>query len=91
MDLIFKRYSSPFLLVDEMIINCQLDVFIVEILEKNLDEKRYELWMHRVFNKSYQEWYDENFGKDVAQEKVDVENIIKDSMDVLNVIQPKGE
>ena len=39
MDLVSKRYSSPFLLLDECIINNNLSEFIDFLLEKSEDEK----------------------------------------------------
>lgn len=54
MDLLARRYASPFLILDEFIRLQQLHEFTVEILKTIADEKihdaRWEYYLHKVFN-----------------------------------------
>ena len=45
MDLVFKRYSSPFLLLDNLIENGRFLEFIMELLDMHEEEQIYELWL----------------------------------------------
>ena len=87
MDLVFQRYSSPFLLIDSMIEQCQFSQFVNKLVEKINRDSIYDVWLHRVFNKSFNDYYQEVMDRMNPQE-VDVTSAIKESMDVLNVIQP---
>ena len=56
MDLVFKRYSSPFLLLDNLIENGKFLEFIAELLNDYQEEQLYEFWLHKVHDKSYEEF-----------------------------------
>lgn len=60
MDLLAKRYASPFLVLDEFIRLHQLHEFVVETLktiaEEKVAEKRWEFYLHRVHNMSFEEY-----------------------------------
>ena len=94
MDLIFQRYSSPFFFIDEMIKEGQLDKFIDKILDITNDEKVYEVWLHKVYGQTYGEYRASlNIRRNVVEDdethkEVDVSNVVSQSMDVLNVINP---
>lgn len=90
MDLVFKRYSSPFLLIDTLIANNQFCDFILDLLDTINEEKVYELWMHKVFDKEYEDFrkqfsYLKN--RNQVTEKVDVDKVLQDSMSVLDEIK----
>ena len=60
MDLLAKRYASPFLILDEIVSRGRLRDFVEE-LNKELDEERlWEIWLHKVSvysdNRSFDEW-----------------------------------
>lgn len=94
MDLIFKRYASPFLLLDNIISSSDLCAFIVKLSENIQDERLYELWLHKVFNKNYPEWKKELLAdmkrveeyKNITEE--DKETILKDSYSILENFIP---
>jgi hypothetical protein len=90
MDLIFKRYSSPFLLLDTLIVNNQFNGFINDFIDMYNEDKIYELWLHRGYGKSYKDFRSKiNLEpKEVNTTPVDVDKILKDSMSVLEDIQP---
>lgn len=93
MDLVFKRYSSPFLLLDTLIENGKFLEFIMELLEIYNDEQIYELWLHKVFDKSFSEFKNSAVRKQSTEEVPVMDNkqissIIKDSYEMLNNFKP---
>lgn len=58
MDLIFKRYSSPFSLIDPLIENNQFSDFITTFNDKVIEDIEFEYWLHRIFDKSFIEYRD---------------------------------
>ncbi len=53
MDLLFKRYASPFLLLDSMIQACGFYDFVIELLTVTNEDMIYEVWLHKVYDKSF--------------------------------------
>lgn len=45
MDLIFKRYSNPYLILNEMILYGSFSDFVNEIINNYNDELLYQLWL----------------------------------------------
>ena len=45
MDLVFKRYSNPYLILDEMILWGSFSDFVTEIWNNYNDELTYQLWL----------------------------------------------
>ena len=91
MDLLFKRYASPFLLIDNLIISNRFFDFVKELIDFNNDEEIYNLWLHKVFDKSYSEFRSEILenSKITNISDQDIETTVKDSLDILNSFSPK--
>lgn len=53
MDLLFKRYASPFLIMDEMIKNHQMQQFIESLIKKENEQIKWEMWLHKIYNLNY--------------------------------------
>lgn len=87
MDLIFKRYSSPFFLIDMFITNCQFYEFINTLIDTVNEEKIYELWLHKVYTLEYND-FRAQFNIDDNSEAFNVVDVVKTSMSVLEDIQP---
>ena len=85
MDLAFNRYANPFLLFDTMISNGTFLDFILTMYKQVDEDRLFDIWLHKVFD---MQW--EDFLKDVraSNEKVNVEEVIKGTNDVLNAITP---
>jgi len=87
MDLLFSKYASPFILLDEMISCGRFFDFVLEFIDFENERQEYEFWLHRVFDKSFDE-----FKKAIEPKKeVPVENLettIKDSKDILSSFVP---
>ena len=94
MDLIFKRYSSPFYLLDNYIQFGGLADFIDYLIDEVSEENIYELWLHKVYDREYNEFRDQCYGI-VAQEatnrSIDVDKVVANSLSVLDIIQPQEE
>lgn len=56
MDLLFKRYASPFLFIDGMIETERFLDFTIEFINQTNEDTLYQLWLHKIFDKSYEEW-----------------------------------
>ncbi|EOZ2853472.1 hypothetical protein ACQQ4G_003144 [Listeria monocytogenes] len=95
MDLLFKRYASPFPLLDLMIQSNRFDEFVTTMVDEVQEEKIWELYLHyRWLEKSFNE-----FKRDVleqpanqsANEKMTEKEIgatIKNSRNMLNGFNP---
>ena len=63
MDLLFKRYASPFVFLNSMIQTNKFSEFVDEfmkILHEEKEEKtKWEYFLHRVFDKSFNEFKEE--------------------------------
>lgn len=88
-DLLYQRYSDPMMLLDQMIQAGRLCEFIKEFIDIRNDEVKekvqWELYLHKVFDKTYEE-----FLKDVKEpaqlEEADmkqVETTVKSSINIL--------
>lgn len=94
MDLLFKRYASPFVLLDGLIATASLNNFIDDFFkfvgEERLEDTKWQFFLHKVFDKSWKEFCDELDSVNKA-EKVDLGATIKKSYDMLNNFTPEGE
>ena len=91
--MVFKRYSSPFSLFDELIESNQFNDFIVTLNTKYIEELEYELWLHKVYDKSFEE-----FKKDISisrdaqagyMNEEDVKATVKKSNEILSNFTPQ--
>lgn len=95
MDLLFKRYASPFSFMDGMIQTGRFYEFVGEFIKatnQELEEKyNWEFFLHKVFDKSYQEFKEEletNKQNRELSEK-DIEATVKHTMNILNNFNPE--
>lgn len=91
MDLLFKRYASPFLLLDNLIISNKFSGFILELINIVNDEEIYDVWLHRVFDKNFSEFKNEVLDRSEVIEVSDqeIETTINESQKILNNFKPK--
>ena len=94
MDLLFTRYASPFVLLDNLIANASLSTFIDDFFkfigEEKQEETKWQFFLHKVFDKSWKEFCEEIDSTNKA-EKIDLGATIKKSYDMLNNFTPEGE
>lgn len=90
MDLLFKRYASPFPLVDIMISGQQFSKFVYDLYESIDDEKLWDIYLHKVDSKeSFNEFKESIRGSQEAVEPVNFEATINDSYDILQDFVPE--
>ena len=90
MDLLFKRYASPFVLLDNLIATASLSAFIDDFFKFAGEENKWQFFLHKVFDKSWKEFCEEIDSANKT-EKIDLGATIKKSYDMLNNFTPEGE
>ena len=87
MDLVYKRYSNPMELIDNMI----------SFSNNVSDEKLYDIWKSKVYDKSFADFKNEmmakwkkNTGIETSETMTDeeMETTINDSYEILNSFNP---
>ena len=94
MDLLFKRYASPFVLLDNLIFTNSTSDFISDLIKTiNEEQEKKELWdffLHKVYDKSWKEFVDEiNISKE--QKEVDLGATLTKSKNMLKNFTPERE
>ena len=94
MDLLFKRYASPFVLLDNLILISSASSFIDDLINHINKEKeeqiQWEFFLHKVFDKSWKEFNDE-VNQPINDEKIDLGATVKKSRNMLNNFTPESE
>lgn len=90
MDLLFSKYASPFILLDQMISSGRFFEFVLQFIDLENERIEYDFWLHRVFDKSF-----EDFKKAIEpKQELPAENLettISESKNILaNFIPAKG-
>lgn len=91
MDMIFKRYSCPFLLLDQYISSCRLNEFIVEFIKTTNEEIMWDVWLHKVFDQSFADYkqnIENNASAAIKPTKKQLETTIKNSYSMLEGFVP---
>ena len=93
MDLLFKRYASPFTLMDGYIQTSRLCEFIHAVVEQKKEDDQWEYFIHKVWDKSYSEFCEALRTSQEMQEMSyeDIETTIKKSMEILGNFNPEQE
>lgn len=91
MDLLFKRYASPFLLIDQLILTNSLDKFIDDLFkfmgEEKQEQTKWEFFLHKIYDKSWKEFCNEIEVSNVENDVDIVETLIK-SKNILTNFTP---
>lgn len=97
MDLVYKRYSNPMELIDNMISLSNFSEFISELADNVSEEKLYDIWKSKVYDKSFADFKNEmmakwkkNTGIETSETMTDeeMETTINDSYEILNSFNP---
>ena len=92
MDLLFKRYASPFLLLDEMARTEHLTEFIKKFVDKENEDLQWKVWLHKVWDMSFEEYkrkvYNNN-KQNFAMTDEQVNKQIKESRKILKGFKMK--
>lgn len=98
MDLLFKRYASPFLLLDSAISSCGLLDFVSDFVKfKTEDDEQKMLWefyLHKVHDKPYKVFLEDMESQKVAAktaQNFNPEATITDARNTLEHFIPEGK
>ena len=93
MDLLFRRYASPFPFMDGMIQTCQFCDFIHNFAEAKQESDEWEIYLHKVWDKSFTEFKKEIKANQDHRKMSEsqIETAIKDSMNILNNFNPEQQ
>ena len=94
--MIFKRYSSPFIFLDNLLETGRLIEHIDFLIEQTQEEKWWELYLATLplNERPYAEWKKESQGNtnksnfSILTSKIDAEETIKKSKDILSGFKP---
>lgn len=95
MDLLFKRYASPFSFIDGMILTGRFDEFVSSFIQtvnrEREEETSWQYFLHKVFEGSYADFKN---GMKVRAENQNlstrtIETTINQSMKILQKISPE--
>ena len=94
MDLLFTRYASPFVLLDNLIITNSLNNFIDDffdfVIEERKEKTEWEFFLHKVYDKSWGEFSD-SIKQSNDQTPIDLGATLNKSKNILNNFTPEGE
>ena len=83
MDFLCKRYGgSPFFILDRYIEEHRLHEFVYEVWKQHNEEEIFDIWLHKVEGKSYQEFRD-SLEPPKPIDKKEVASTIEDSITIL--------
>lgn len=92
MDLLFKRYASPFLLIDQLISVGQFSDFVAQLVEQDADDALWEFFLHKVNGQSFIDWKSTlnlpQKNNEVTEEQIGA--TINSSFDILNSFAPEN-
>ena len=89
MDLIFKRYSSPFIFLENLIENNKFYDGVHTIWNKANDDKLWELYLHSMSEKSFTDWKNELTYKDETPKEENLEVAKIKARNILNHFKPE--
>lgn len=85
MDLLAKRYASPFFVTDQYIAFNRLSEFIDEFWEMHNEEEIFNIWLHKVEGKSYEEFKQSlTRPQGKGMDENDIAEAIRESLDIVN-------
>ena len=87
MDLLFKRYASPFVLLDNLIITNSLNNFVNDFFDFVREDNEWEFFLHKVYDKSWSEFSDSIKQSD-NQEPIDLGATLTKSKNMLENFTP---
>jgi len=88
MDLLFHRYASPFLLLDQIIPTGDLSDFISTVWEIREEEMQWQYFLSKVFDKSFED-FKETMKPQKGMTQQEIETTISDSMSMMNTFIPE--
>lgn len=87
MDLLFSRYANPFLLLDSVLMSGGLSDFIVDFWELHDEEVTWQVWLHKVHDKSFDD-FKQSLARSPRMSEEQLETIVGDSQSLLEGFVP---
>lgn len=87
MDLLFHRYASPFLLLDQIIPTGDFSEFVTTFLKINDEETQWQYFLAKVFDKSFDDFV-ESLKPQQGMTKKELGTTINDSMEMIQNFIP---
>lgn len=88
MDLLFHRYASPFLLLDQVILYGDLSEFISTVWKIKDEEMQWQYFLSKVFDKSFDD-FKNTLKQQEPPSKEEIETTVKDSMAMMDSFIPE--
>lgn len=88
MDLLFKRYTSPFVLLDSLILTHSLNNFISDFIDFVNKDKEWEFFLHKIYDQTWDEFSDSIKQSD-DHESIDLGATLMKSKNILNNFTPE--
>lgn len=90
MDLLFKRYADPFSLMNGYIQTARFCEFIKAFAEQVTEDDKWEIYLHRVWDKSYPQWCEELKNSQALRNmsEKDMEATVQKSINILGNFTP---
>lgn len=89
MDLLFKRYASPFLLLDNYIRTQRFFEFVENFIDLQNEDDLWNYYLHKPIDKSYDEFKNSVNRNNEQVTEEQIETTILNSKDTLNDFIPK--
>ena len=90
MDLLFKRYASPFVLLDGLIMTNSLNSFVDDFFDFVKEDNEWEYFLHKVYGQSWSDFV-KSIEQSKNQEPIDLGATLNKSKNILNNFTPEGE
>ena len=87
MDLLFVRYASPFVLLDNLIITNSLNNFISDFIGFVREDNEWEFFLHKVYDKSWSE-FSNDMKQSENQKPIDLGATLVKSKNMLSNFTP---
>lgn len=92
MDLVYRRYSNPLTLLDSLIENEMFSDHIDTLNEKAIFDFEFDVWLHKVEDKSFNDWRKEIHSdveaRNVKIDKNELKTTVLKSSNILNSFEP---
>lgn len=88
MDLVFHRYASPFLLLDQVIDVGNLSEFVTMLWNVTEEEQQWQYFLAKVFDKSFED-FKESVKPQQPISKKELETTVKESLELMNSFIPE--
>ena len=90
--MVYHRYSNPITLLDSLIENRMFSDYINTLNEKVIFDFEFDVWLHKVEDKSFNDWRNEIHSnveaRNVSIDKDELKTTVLKSSNILNSFEP---